>query len=327
VAFAFAGVGAKIAVWRRDGTEVSFRWCAVPRAEAERMARCFGRLMESPESSLDEIRRLGAQIRTGLFGSWLDGIPRGRPVLIQVYEGPLANLAFAALPGLSEELGLEHPVAVTPFELQPEGAAPETGAVGRFLLVDASEARAGWATDLPPLASARREVAAIYSVWPDAEILREDAARPESVLAHLPGVRLLHFAGHALFAGSEVALVLPGSKKPGDLLQWGGGQMRSPRTVVLSACSTGRGTATVPDAGSPESLATAFLLKGSGEVIASLWDVDSLATEELMRGFYEQLRKGGDTGRALQAAMAGLRRTGRFSHPHYWAAFARFVRT
>jgi len=46
-----------------------------------------------------------------------------------------------------------------------------------------------------------------------------------------------------------------------------------------------------------------------------------------MRGFYEQMRTGADTGRALQAAMARVHRTGGFSHPHYWAAFARFVRT
>jgi tetratricopeptide (TPR) repeat protein len=327
VAFAVAAVGPRIAVWRRDGDHVAFRWSSVERPEAERLARSFTRLMESPSSSPQEIHKVGSQIRAGLFGHWLDNLPPGRRLVIQVYTGPFANLAFAALPGHRDELGLENPVAVTPFELRSEDAPEDAGSTGPLLLVDASDARPEWAADLPPLRAAGREVAAIHAAWPDSEILSQEAAWPERLAGRLQFSRLLHFAGHALLTGSEIALVLPGSKAPGDLLELRGGQVRTPRTVVLSACSTGRRTGAIPDTGSPGSLAAAFLLKGSGEVIASLWDVDSAATEELMQSFYLQLRATRDTGIALQAAMAAMRRSSRYSHPHYWAAFARFVRT
>ncbi len=105
--------------------------------------------------------------------------------------------------------------------------------------------------------------------------------------------------------------------------------------VVLSACGTARGR---PLRGEGiQSLAAGFLEAGARSVVASLWKVEDLGTEMLMRQFYsELLASGRSEPEALRRAKQGLRsRTERgepmprpdtsgdreCEHPHAWAAF------
>ncbi len=70
----------------------------------------------------------------------------------------------------------------------------------------------------------------------------------------------------------------------------------------------------------------AFALAGARSVIASQWAIDDQATVEWMQTLY-QVRTGGETraAAALQATcrrvLAERRRSGRSTHPFYWAAF------
>jgi CHAT domain-containing protein len=90
--------------------------------------------------------------------------------------------------------------------------------------------------------------------------------------------------------------------------------------VVLSACETAlgkeiRGEGLV-------GLTRGFMYAGASRVVASLWNVDDVATAELMRRFYKAiLREGLPPASALRKAQVEMARQKRWSDPYYWAAF------
>jgi hypothetical protein len=320
--FAFAKVGSRLAAWRIDGSRTDFRWTPAELGGTVRMVHRWRRLLASPASSVGEIAAAGSYLQAALFGGWLAELPAGYPVLIQS-EGTLCNLAFSALPGLRG-----HPIAVTSFAIPSAMAAaspvqrPERPQ--RLLLLDGSSVAPAWTPDLPLLPAARREIESIRALSSvRVEVIDGAVASPEQVSDALARASSVHFAGHSTATASGAALALT-SEGTYDVSAF---PSVMPPSVVLSACSTGyRAAEDQSDIGSPESLASAFLEKGSAEVIASLWDVDSGATEAFMRSYYHHLRLSGDSGSALQAAAEDLRHSSRFSHPYYWAAFTKFVR-
>jgi len=310
----------RLAVWRVDGAVIDFRWASKPEVEVAAIAQRLDRLLQSPDSAMDEVDALAAALKDTIFGSWLEELSRNRTVIIQTDEDA-PNLAFAVLPVGSSRLGLDWALAVTPLSFAQDRFPPYRDTSAGLLLVDASAGNPSWAPDLPPLPDATAEIAGIRAaVAGKIEVLQED---PQG----MPGNRkpqILHFAGHAVRTGSGVALVVPWSPGPlllKDLLADG---FRVPPMVVLSACATGRQI--LGDSADSDSLAAAFLLEGSSEVIASLWSVDSRAAAALMTTFYRSLAEGNKSKDAMRDAMASLAHSPRFAHPHYWAMFTRIIR-
>lgn len=77
--------------------------------------------------------------------------------------------------------------------------------------------------------------------------------------------------------------------------------------TVLSACQTARGRVTKGEG--VQSLAAACLFAGSRGVIASLWKVSDLETQQLMQGLYRSMRDdASDPATALRRAKLALRR-------------------
>jgi len=96
------------------------------------------------------------------------------------------------------------------------------------------------------------------------------------------------------------------------------------RLAVLSACGTGLGR---PIAGEGlHGLATAFLIAGVPQIMASQWDVSDRATSELVERFYRGLATGEPAHRALARAARELRQESLplYAHPYYWASFTLF---
>jgi hypothetical protein len=103
---------------------------------------------------------------------------------------------------------------------------------------------------------------------------------------------LFHFAGHAVnrndhpelagLYGSDLELV-----SAADILNLG---TAGPRATVLSACETGPGA--LHSADGSYSLPRSFLQAGSEWVVASLWIVGDDDTFQLMKEFFQNLRKG-----------------------------------
>ena len=90
--------------------------------------------------------------------------------------------------------------------------------------------------------------------------------------------------------------------------------------VVLSACQTAlgkeiRGEGLV-------GLTRGFMSAGAARVVASLWQVDDLATAELMKRCYRaMLKEGKRPSEALRLAQLEMLKQPRWSSPYFWAAF------
>jgi CHAT domain-containing protein len=90
--------------------------------------------------------------------------------------------------------------------------------------------------------------------------------------------------------------------------------------VVLSACQTGlgremRGEGLV-------GLTQAFFQAGARRVVVSYWNVQDLATAELMARFYQELLgKRLPPAAALRAAQLSIRSEDRWKPPYFWAGF------
>lgn len=167
----------------------------------------------------------------------------------------------------------------------------------------------------PPGAMAEAmHVAARFS-HPD--LLFGSDASVSRVARELVRSTIFHFAGHA------------GSSRDGATLLLADGVLRRAASAqrldhlqlaVFSACDTARPSET----SSSRSLVSDFLQAGARNVVASRWNVDSLATEDFMDLFYGSLLSGHAPAEALRAAANSLRQMPGRAHPYYWAAFAAF---
>lgn len=159
---------------------------------------------------------------------------------------------------------------------------------------------------LPPLPGTRLEIESIV-----AEIRKRDEhqnavriltgsdATVTKLLEASQSPRFLHLATHGLAEGgrraweSALALAQPtqvtaedtGFLNLGDLLTGWGGQLQGTDLVVLSACRTARGEFEASEGFI--ALTWGFLYAGSKNVIASLWEVDDMATALLMTRLYQ----------------------------------------
>jgi CHAT domain-containing protein len=91
------------------------------------------------------------------------------------------------------------------------------------------------------------------------------------------------------------------------------------RLVVLSACETGVGKASNGEG--VYGLRRALVIAGAESLVMSLWQVDDLATRDLMTRFYRKLEHGEGRSAALRAAQLETLAKPAQRHPFYWAAF------
>jgi len=96
------------------------------------------------------------------------------------------------------------------------------------------------------------------------------------------------------------------------------------RLLTLSACETALGSGSawdVPPGDDWVSLTDAFLSAGAANVVASLWQVEDLATAELMQRFYRHVVAGEPLASSLAEAQRELIGNPDTAHPSYWAGF------
>ena len=90
--------------------------------------------------------------------------------------------------------------------------------------------------------------------------------------------------------------------------------------IVLSACQTALGKQIKGEG--LVGLTRGFMYAGARRVVASLWQVDDLATAQLMKSFYRGvLKEGLRPAAALRAAQLETIKQKRWSSPFFWAAF------
>jgi CHAT domain-containing protein len=185
---------------------------------------------------------------------------------------------------------------------------------------------------LSRLPFSRDEARAITALVPADRRLQAidfEASRATAMRADLATYRIVHFATHGFLnteqpelSGLVLSLVdRHGRAQDGFLRMNDIYNLRLPADlVVLSACQTALGKAIRGEG--LVGLTRGFMYAGARRVVASLWQVDDLATAELMRIFYRRMLKDRlSPSAALRAAQQELSRDPRWASPYYWSAF------
>jgi hypothetical protein len=185
---------------------------------------------------------------------------------------------------------------------------------------------------LPRLLFSRREARAILSVTPvgqGMEALDFQASRATATDPSLGQYRIVHFATHGVLDNQHPELSglvfslfdEQGRPQDGFLdLEDVYNLNLSADLVVLSACETGLGKQVRGEG--LVGLTRGFMYAGAPRVVASLWSVDDVATEELMVRFYRAMEQQGmRPAAALRQAQVAMWKEKRWSDPYYWAGF------
>ena len=161
------------------------------------------------------------------------------------------------------------------------------------------------------------------------EAIDFQASRETVLSGALSDYRIVHFATHGVLDSERASLsglVLSlvdetGKERDGYLRLHDIYNLRlGADLVVLSACQTAlgkefRGEGLV-------GLSRAFMYAGAPRVVASLWEVNDLATADLMKRFYRAiLQRRLPPAAALRAAQLELMQEPRWTSPYYWAGF------
>jgi CHAT domain-containing protein len=187
-------------------------------------------------------------------------------------------------------------------------------------------------TGFSRLPFSREEAEAIARFVPKSSLLNAtgfQANRATATAPELSRYRIIHFATHGLLnsehpllSGLVFSLVDENGKpQDGFLRMHEIYNLQLPaELVVLSACQTALGEEIKGEG--LVGLARGFMHAGARRVVASLWQVDDMATAQLMGHFYRgMLKENLRPAAALRAAQIELSRSQRWSSPYYWAGF------
>ena len=178
----------------------------------------------------------------------------------------------------------------------------------------------------------REEADAIVSLTSSDSSLKAtdfQANRKRATSGELSHYRIVHFATHGLLnsehpelSGLVLSLVdETGKAQDGFLRMQEIYNLQLPADlIVLSACQTALGKEIKGEG--LVGLTRGFMYAGAQRVVASLWQVDDLATAELMKRFYRGMLKDGlRPAQALRLAQLEMLKQKRWSSPFFWAPF------
>lgn len=189
-----------------------------------------------------------------------------------------------------------------------------------------------------PLKNAIREVEEIERVVnARAIVTRMDSPSAANVLHELPSFNAIHFAchgvsdasnpsnSHLLLRGVQDSDLMPASVDRLSALAISNIHIKSAQLAYLSACCTADNPSTDL---SDESIhiASGFILAGFSHVLATLWDSNDLASQQIATDFYRFLFSGQEGGghRAVSTAFHQAQRKLRAANlrqPIKWATF------
>jgi len=265
----------------------------------------------------DAIEGIGAQLWSLLAGR-LDaalqaqGVKAGaRIVWLPAGAIGLLPLGLAEAPGSGRRLGDAYEIVTVPsLDALAQSARRIATAAPVSLAATVNPTGEMPELDLPFTEVEGALITSRFDGWPQSRLGKADAT-PRAVLAALKGRSYWHFASHGFFDWKDARSA--GLRMRGDkpltigMLLDAEGLLGRPRLVVLSACETGLYDSTL----NPEEfvgLPATFLQLGAAGVLATLWQVDDLATALLMARFYElHLGMGLAPPTALKHAQSWLR--------------------
>jgi CHAT domain-containing protein len=186
----------------------------------------------------------------------------------------------------------------------------------------------------PPLQQTAAEANEIGSLFKVQPLLGIQAT--ETAIKQAKSPSILHIATHGFFQTHpnfqenpllHSGLVFAGFKggKSGNddgiltALEVSSLNLSGTKLVTLSACDTGLGSITNGEG--IYGLRRALVIAEAESQVISLWKVADDATKDLMINYYTRLKGGEGRSTALHQAQRDMLKSGKYSHPYYWAAF------
>ncbi|MEO5663462.1 MAG: CHAT domain-containing protein [Nocardioides sp.] len=277
--------GTLYAVVVRDG-----RWRTVEVGPLEAAQKAMDRALYGLRSATRgrpiDLSPLALRLETALLGPVVRMLPTARPVVI---SPPAAFLGapWGLIPSLHDRA-----FAVTPSATSWVRAAKAVPSSSRAVFI------AG-----PGLPTGGGEVVAVAALRPSATTLVGSSSTVASVLSSLDGAGLAHIAAHGTFR-SESPMFSSLQLADGPLTVDDIHRLEQPpHRIVLPACRSG----VVAAIGGQDVIgfASALLTQGTAGVIASIADVDDVATVQVMLALHGGLA----SGQRLDEALAGARRS------------------
>ncbi|WP_158852443.1 CHAT domain-containing protein [Saccharothrix deserti] len=186
-----------------------------------------------------------------------------------------------------------------------------------FLGVAVPDAR-GW----PSLPGVKRETEFLRGIFPDGVFLADTDAARHQVLTQLTDADRVHFACHGVtdpYRPSSSRLILHSGAelRVGDISQL----ELNADLAFLSACSTAQGGYTLPD--EAITIASAFLLAGYRNAVATLWPIYDTEAPRTTQDFYQALTSTTEPARALHQALHRAR-TRNPDRPDTWSSYVHY---
>jgi tetratricopeptide (TPR) repeat protein len=161
------------------------------------------------------------------------------------------------------------------------------------------------------------EVAAVKSLWEEAEVLCGPEATLDNVRRRAASCRLIHLAAHGVFRRDNPMF---------SALRVGDGWLNfydiftldlQADLVTLSACETGINEVFPGD--ELFGVMRGFLYAGAPSLLVSLWMVNDRSTADFMREFYTGVKEGLSKRAAVRRAQLRVKES--YPHPYFWAPF------
>lgn len=235
--------------------------------------------------------------------------------LVFIVNGPLQNVAFAAMRDGDIYLGDQHLIRYAPSiaGLLSSGQ-PAQLSESKILVLDASNV-----PNRDKLVKVREEVEQLNKNF-NVKVIAGEKVNKNTVIEMLPQFSFVHFSGHSDLDPSYPDLssmaLYNDSLYIKELKQL---KLSGMNMVVLSSCGSAE-NASVIISNEFSALNAAFIQAGVKSVVATLHVVDDSMAQWFMHYFYDALRQGESKDRAVQIAQQKLR-SKHSQNPLDWAAF------
>jgi CHAT domain-containing protein len=315
------------AAWLSDGGAPAFHRFTASKSEVAGVVRRFLQESSDPRSSPERLRADARQIYRWMLEPFESRLV-GAHGLVFDLDGVLTGLPLQSLVSADGRyLGDRFPIMISSGGLsaKPAGSPSDPGANAKVLLIANPAIAGASATRFPPLPDSLREAETIRRSFADSVLLEGRVASVESLARELPRVDIVHFAGHGYSnSGYGGLLLAPKDPAKADFQLLRAAEMRGMdwtrcSLAVLSACASAEGE--THGAHDPDNLVRALARAGARRIAASLWNIDSAASAELMGQFYTSMKSGKTPPEALREAQQAIRLNPRWQQPYYWAGF------
>jgi CHAT domain-containing protein/Tfp pilus assembly protein PilF len=321
----------KTLIWVISKREIALRQSNVSRRALNETIQRYLSVISKPPNDRQEEIALARQLYTFLIQP-IENLLDNKRIICIIPDKNLSYIPFSALISPASQKYLIEDYVLTTSEspsvfLSCSQKATQKTRVKDERLLSIGNPRFDRAAfpDLDDLPNAKQEAQEIASNYKDRLPLLEADATVAAVKSEIPRSDVVHLALHSVLDNDlplNSSLLLSGNGTQSQLHAYEVYRLGLERTrlVILSSCQTG--AERYYDGEGMASLARSFIGAGVPLVVASLWPVDSAATEKLMVLFHQERRQT-STAVALanaQRAMLHDSQT-RFQSPFYWAAF------